>query len=130
MMNQSSVCDETDHFLEGVEFSFRSSTEGEWIPLIFFAIQRINNNDHHIRLRGYTVPFIIQSGNNTKYNISVCVKDERVKLQFRWLNTARHTNLTRDVAILDDVTVIAHNCTHNITLLEDNFDNESQTCIK
>lgn len=64
------------------------------------------------------------------YNVSVCVKDDHVKLQFRWLNTAHHTNLTRDVAILDDVTVIGHNCTQNITLLEDNFDSESQIWIK
>ena len=138
MMNQSSVYDDLQ---EGVEFSFRSSTEGEWIPLKFFAVssnipdlielpddQQLNNNDYHIMLRGYTIPYVIQSGNNTKYNVSVCVKDDHVKLQFRWLNTAHHTKLTRDVVILDDVTVIAHNCTHNITLLEDNnFDNKSQT---
>lgn len=148
MMNHSSVCDETDSFREGVEFSFRNSTEGEWIPLMFFAVsqnipthqcielpyeQPINENDQHIMLRGYTVPYIIQTGNNTEYSVSICVNDARVKLQFRWLNTAFHNNainLTRDVVVLDDITIIAHNCTQSVTLLEDDFDDENQTSVE
>lgn len=138
---QSSVCNEISDFREGMEFSFRRTTEDEWIPLMFFANESvipthpfIQLSDEQIieksgdvgrfKLRGYSVHYVIQSGQDSKY-ISICTKNANDKLQFRWLHTTLQDGYQfRDIIILDNVTVIAHNCKQSVTLLQDDFDTE------
>lgn len=147
-------CDQISDFREGVEFSFRNTREGEWIPLMFFASNTnfpedryiklpneesimensITSDDGNFTLRGYSVPYVIQSNNDTMHNVSVCMRNtqDAIDLQFRWLHTTRQDNKStiRDVVILDNISVTAHDSTHDFTLLEDDFDDENQTSIE
>ena len=142
LQSSNSVCSQISDFREGMELSFRNAIENEWVPLMFFAKESVipthpfiqlpdeqsineNGSDSHFRLRGYTVPYVIQPGEDTKYNISICTKNSNDKLQFRWLHTSLQDGYKfRDVITVDNVTVIAHNCRESVTLLKDDFDNE------
>ena len=120
-------CDETEDFSEGVEFSVKRNN-GEWIPLMFIAphlnitepfIKLSENIDNEFTLRGYTVPYVIQTTNVENYNISICRNNIfRDKLQFRWLQTSYQMDeFVRDVVMLDNVHVRAGNCSTYVTLL-------------
>ena len=98
-------------------------------PFIQLPNEQSIGSVNRFKLRGYTVPYIIQSGENYKYNISICTRNANDQLQFRWLHTTLQDGYRfEDVIILDNVTVTAHNCKENVTLLKDDFDNED--CIK
>ena len=141
-------CDEIDNFHEGVELSVKRTTNGEWLPLIFFTnysnttepfIQLSssekkfdeNSEGDYFILRGYTVPYAIQRENSRSYNVSICRNNNNIfqdRLQFRWLQTSyQRSNSTSDVVMLDNIVVRAENCnfSHSVTLLEDGFDNQS-----
>ena len=85
-------------------------------------------DDGSVMLRGYQVPYVIQSDNNSKYNLTICNNNIfNSEFQFRWLHTSyqRDNNAVRDVVILDNVTITARNCnsTYSSDLLVDSFDN-------
>ena len=126
-------CNEAKDFSEGVEFSVKKDNE-EWIPLMFVApcftttepfiklSEHIDNETSSFTLRGYTVPYAIQTTSVENYNISICRNNIfRDKLQFRWLQTSYQTDESvHDVVMLDNVTVRAGNCSNYVTLLSSN----------
>lgn len=147
-----SNCDSMNDFHEGVELSFRNIKEnvtGEWIPLMYYASNSnpgniseaqspislaenipddINITHGNFTLRGYSVPYVIESGG--KHTISLC-KDEtvlRYPLQFRWLQTSLqvHDGIS-DVIVLDNITISVHSGTQRVTLYEDDFDHQNSS---
>ena len=143
-LNASGVCDSIDDFREGIEFSLRTVSNhdpDEWIPVMYFApvadkfepyLQLSDEKSvmegttsGTFKLRGYTVPFVIQSNSETFYNFSFCRNDffnDQSQLQFRWLYTSHHEvnnkETPADVIILDNITITAQNCTYSVSLLE------------
>ena len=133
--NESSDdCTNIEDFSEGVELSVKRNN-GEWIPLMFIA-PRFNitepfielsenidiDSEGTIALRGYTVPYVIQTENVGNYNTSICRDNTFIdKLQFRWLQTSyQRSNSACDIVILGNVTVRAGNCSNYVTLLPSN----------
>ena len=123
-----------------MEFSYRRASEEPWIPLKFYTTttnlteplielhEEESLGDSFVMLRGYQVPYVIQSDNNSKYNLTICNNNIfNGEFQFRWLHTSyqRDNSAVRDVVILDNVTVTARNCnsTYSSDLLVDSFDN-------
>ena len=146
---KASMCDEIDDFSEGVEFSMKTlsaNSMGEWIPLSFISSvsnvknqsliklpneETIRNTSGTFKLRGYDVPYMIESQNNKTYNVSICgsvISGNNLKVQFRWLHTAYHeqidTDIT-DIVTLDNIKIVAQNCTDSVTLFKDDFDNQT-----
>ena len=141
--DSSEECDKIDDFHEGVEFSVKRN-KGEWIPLMFFSSRfnttrpfidfpsfeqtsDTNSKGGTFALRGYMVPYVIQTEDRRNYSVDICHNNIfQDKLQFRWLQTSYQMgNLTSDIVILDNVVVRAWNCSYSVTLLEDDFDNRS-----
>ena len=125
-------CDEIDSFSEGVEFSVKRNG-GDWIPLMFIAPQvnatqpyitlsrSTENGNGSFVLRGYIIPYVIQSENATNYSVSLCRDQNQIftdKLQFRWLQTSyQRTQSVRDVVMLENIIVRARKCLNYILLL-------------
>ena len=130
---ESPNCDEIDSFSEGMEFSVKRNG-GDWIPLMFIA-PRVNETQPYITLskstkngngsfvlRGYTIPYVIQSENAKNYSISLCRDQNQIftdKLQFRWLQTSyQRSQSVRDVVMLENITMRARKCLNSVTLLQ------------
>ena len=132
-------CDEIEDFSEGVELSVKRDG-GDWIPLMFIA-PRVNitepyimlsrsteNGNGYFVLRGYIIPYAIQSENAKHYSVSLCrARDQNQiftdKLQFRWLQTSYQSNQSdRDVVMLENITVTARKCLNSVTLLQSSID--------
>lgn len=131
------------------ELSFRNLMEEgpeEWVPLMyltkltntslppFVKFPSSNFDDReanrNIILRGYRVPYVIESRSKKYVNVSICGDTIfQYPLQFRWLQTSYIENDSiLDSTIIDNVVVRAWNDTHAGILFEDCFDN--QTSIK
>jgi hypothetical protein len=125
-------CDEIEDFSEGVELSVKRNG-GDWIPLMFFAPQ-INASEPYIDLsgntengngsfvlRGYTIPYVIQTMSAKHYSVSLCDDENKIftdRLQFRWLQTSyQRSRSVRDVVKLENIIVRARNCLNSVTLL-------------
>lgn len=138
-------CEDIESFHEGLELSFRSLTENgprEWTPLMYYSsnstqqdnnfnigsssIRIIDSTGDILTLRGYSVPYIIQTRGH--YNASLCGGEEDVfqyPLQFRWLQTAfQFDNVIRDVIVLDNVSISLCYDDQCTTLLVDDFDSQ------
>ena len=136
-------CDEIDDFREGMELSFRSITQegpGEWTPMMYFAnntkttqpfiqldsemsIDRKSTHGWFI-LRGYNISYVIDDENS--YNVSVCGENVvHHPLQFRWHHSSyQEGDISRDVIVIDNVTVRVRNSTHEAQLLQDCFEGQ------
>lgn len=122
---------------------------GEWIPLMYYASTSnpgnmseapspislsknisddINVTHGNFMLRGYSVPYVIESRGH--HTISLC-NDESVlqhPLQFRWLQTVLQVNNgISDVIVLDNITITVHNGTEHAILYEDDFDRRNSS---
>ena len=136
-------CDEIEGYREGMELSFRSLTDGEWIPLMFYTQlpeqgppflnltdETFTGTGGNITMRGYLVPYI--NVTDERYSVSVCGNDTlEHPLQFRWLQNSfeRPDNISqpKDVIMLDNVTVSVTNGIHTHLLLADCFEDQSFT---
>ena len=124
-------CDEIQDFSEGVELSVKQN-DSDWIPLMFIAPQ-VNTTEPYITLsrstengngsfvlRGYTIPYVIQSENVKNYSVSLCHDQNQIftdKLQFRWLQTSYQSNQSNhDVVMLENIIVRARKCLDFVTL--------------
>lgn len=134
----NSCANSINDFNEGVEFSIRLNTIGDWIPLdlVYRQISNPNNEIYigerdNLTLRGYQVDVeqIMKNATLVIINISVCDFPTSLEfVQFRWLQTSRlkgkNVNMdSRDVWSLDDV----HICYEDVegegtVLLDDTFD--------
>ena len=139
-------CKGIDSVQEGIELSLRSMTEdgpGEWIPLLYFTRQsnttppssiellpgqlETSSVDGNFTLRGYRVPYMIETQTKSYYNVSICGEGILENpFQFRWLQTSyQEGENMSDVVMLDNVTVSVTNGTYYTILLEDCFDNQT-----
>ena len=117
-------CNRLDTFSEGVELSVGIQNCSTWIPLHYFAnnlqtstdinIGLLNTDTRTVQIRGYSVPYSIQGGNDELLSVNLSVCGERVLqdgLQFRWLQTAQimttsSNNHHKDnIVTLDDVLI-------------------------
>ena len=136
-----------DTIQEGMELSFRTTIEGgptEWIPLLFITktsdttqpplIELLpslyNTSTSSFTLRGYRIPYVLESETENYYNVSICGDGIlEYPLQLRWLQTSYQDLdsdvIMSDVIILDNVTVSLRNGTHYATLLQDCFDDQT-----
>ena len=125
---ESPDCDEIEDFSEGVELSVKRN-DGDWIPLMFFGTHcnitepyiKISENieEKYFVLRGYTIPYVIQTKSARNYSVFIC-RDKifKDKLQFRWLQTSyQRSQAARDVLMLENIIVRAWNCSNYVTLL-------------
>lgn len=118
------------------------TSEGDhWIPLVFYITdekkdKRITSpisvgteNNSLLSLRGYSVPIELINSSTTQdiRMVRVCDNDFfKREVQFRWLQTARVKDKTRDVWSLDNVTVAVHiNGTHERQVLSEDFEEEN-----
>jgi hypothetical protein len=132
-----------ESFDEGVEFGFQNLNRGrEWVPLAFYSFhttarrnQRINIgptlSDTIIAIRGYSVPIYLVGGTVAhRAELKLCGSEmiqNNASLSFRWLQTVLDNTLigNADTVYLDNVAIsINFPEEHNMTLLEDNFNNE------
>lgn len=133
----NSCTNSINEFNEGVEFSIRLNTIGDWIPLdlVYRRISKNPNDEIYIgerdnlTLRGYQVDVEQIMKNATSVNISVCNFPTSLEfVQFRWLQTTRlkgkNVNRdSRDVWSLDDVHIWYEDEEGEGTvLLDDTFD--------
>ena len=130
--NGSPDCDKMDGFSEGVKFSIKRNG-GDWIPLMFIAPQvnatqpyftlskSTENGNGSFVLRGYIIPYVIQSEKAKHYSVSLCRDQNQIftgKLQFRWLQTSYQRNQSVcDVVMLENIIVRARKCLNYILLL-------------
>ena len=130
--DSSDNCKKIEDFSEGVELSVKRNN-GEWVPLMFIApnfsnitepfinlSRNTDSNKNTITLRGYTVPYFIQTTNVREHNnISICRNNTfSDELQFRWLQTSyQRSESACDIVVLENVTVRARNCSNYVTLL-------------
>ena len=120
----------------------RSSRTDGWVPLRFYglinktgktthriALGTVNSNKSKVILRGYSVPIVNVTLNTTQNITTVRVCGEEFferGVQFRWLQTVRVPNLSKDVWTLDNVTVAA-NCSGRMTqVFSEDFENGGQ----
>lgn len=137
-------CKGIDNVQEGIELSFRSMMEdgpGEWIPLLYFtrpsnttllsSIEllpgHLEKMDGNFILRGYRVPYMIETQTKSYYNVSICGEEILPNpFQLRWLQTSyQEGENMSDVVMFDNVTVSVTNGTYYTILLEDCFDNQT-----
>ena len=130
-----------ESFDEGVEFGFQNLNSGrEWIPLAFYSFHAPINRDEQIKIgpelmlgdniiviRGYSVP-IYRVGTH-RADLKLCgseIIQSSASLSFRWLQTVVTDSApNRDTVNLDDVSISINIPEgHNMTLLEDDFNNE------
>ena len=131
------VCHSAKRFDEGVVVAMGNwNNDGQWIPLRYYAPDpRISTQDISIGelnsgnvnfIRGYSVPYTIQSvSNSIETSLWICDQDlvRRDNVQFRWLQTTLFYGMKpKDTWTLDDVSIILHfNDSHSQILLEDDF---------
>jgi hypothetical protein len=131
-------------FDEGVEFGFQNLNRGrEWIPLAFYSFftpaspnrnERIKIgptlSNNIIAIRGYSVPiYLVGSTVAHRAELKLCGSEmiqNNASLSFRWLQTVvSDSSNNRDTVYLDNVAIsINYPEGHNMTLLEDDFNNE------
>lgn len=116
------------------------NVDGEWVPL-YYRAPNLNENPNNVNigtpsstftLRDHQVDVHIDRDNNI---FSMCgpLLHNNNTVQLRWMQTASSLSANqtvpdnwRDLWALDNVTVILHvNETHNVILIEDNFDNQT-----
>ena len=130
-----------DFFDEGVEFGFQNINHGrEWIPLAFYPPASPNPNEQirigsNLKLmisdiRGYSVPiYRVGSTIACRAEFKLCgseIIQNNASLSFRWLQTVVTQSVNNtDTVYLDNVAVsINFPEGHNMTLLEDDFEDE------
>ena len=93
--------------------------DGYWIPLHYFVSTEMSNSiglpagqvnmgGNTIKIRGYTVPYSVQSSSQEKLSMSVhvCGGVLRDGLQIRWLQTTRIINdQLKDLVTLHKVSI-------------------------
>ena len=148
----SGSCDSIDSFHEGVELSFRSlvkneeymtQSDGEWVPLIYFAsnlnltadniISLVENNTlsnktgGSFMLRGYTVPYIITSKGS--HRVTLCSEADLLDypLEFRWLQTSSLSNRStaEDIILLDNISISLQNASHFTSLFDEEVNDQN-----
>ena len=125
-------CDPLDNFDEGVELSVSNlARDGHWIPLHYFVgnegshpeslpAGQVNRGEYTIKIRGYTVPYKVQSSSQEKLDMSVhvCRDVLREGLQIRWLqNTRMINNRLRDLVTLDNASIRFPGCSEKYSFL-------------
>ena len=132
-----------DSFDEGVEFGFRNLNRGrEWIPLAFYSFaffrddeikigsELLSLSDNTFVIRGSSVPiYRVGSTIARRAEMKLCgseIIQNNASLSFRWLQTVVTDSVrNRDIAYLDNVAIsINFPEGHNMTLLDDDFNNE------
>ena len=143
MLNGIYPCNTINEFNEGIEFSYRlSSNPDEWIPLRF-VYYKLQTNHTEIRigdfknltLRGYSVHTDALPYNEHHETVSSIIVTELCNynfgdlIQFRWLQTSYFRtshDITKDNWILTDITIMAYSGEDEVhPVLNEHF--ESQT---
>jgi hypothetical protein len=126
-----------------VEFGFRNLNRGGgWIPLAFYSFHTPASNfrDENIKIgpthgnnvviRGYSVPiYSVGAKFAHRAELKLCgseIIQNNASLSFRWLQTVVSANVDNtDTAYVDNVAIsINFPEGHNMTLIDDDFDNE------
>jgi hypothetical protein len=129
-----------------VEFGFRNLNHGrEWIPVAFYSFHTPASNfrDENIKIgpelmpndtiaviRGYSVPIYRVGGTVAhRAELKLCGSEmiqNNASLSSRWLQTVVSSNIDNtDTVYVDNVAIsINYPEGHNMTLLEDDFNNE------
>ena len=115
------LCNQINHFDEGVELAIRRSEDEQWVPLKFYTLSRLRmtrderidigiyeQNNSILSLRGYNVSVV--AGDTSVMSVTVNICDERFfqeGIQFRWLQTAMYNpkNVAGDTWFIDNVEI-------------------------
>ena len=134
---QFDICDGIDFLDEGVDFSLRLGSEGDWIP-INFLLRFGGNGVYRNSLSGISLntpssPWSVReylsdlefvtSGSNYQYSVKIC--DFDFPMEFRWLQTSSFetsSNSVKDMWSLDDVDITYQADNMSVCLLHDSFD--------
>ncbi len=120
-------CDKFDNYNEGVEYSIKTSTDEEWIPLLYLY----HNQSYEYfprEIRGYTT-FIKQEIQNdtTSIHLEVCSLTLTDTVQFRWHQFAvfkLFNNRLSDMWALDDINIsLLTEDNEKYCIIRDSFDN-------
>lgn len=133
----SAECDPPGSADKGVELAVRHWEGDEnWVPIAYYYTTRSRRNQVNIgnfdvnftsvRIRGYEVSATNITG-PISASLEICDPAllEHSQIQFRWLQTARHSNKDVppvDVWVLDEVSIEYVSGNDVIPLLQDKFD--------
>ncbi len=120
-------CDKFNFYNEGVEYSIKTSTDEEWIPLLYLYHNQ-SDGTFPSEIRGYTT-FIKQEIQNdtTSIHLEVCNLTLTDTVQFRWHQFAGYTlnsNRLKDMWALDDICItLLTEDNEKYCIIRDSFDN-------
>ena len=122
MNNNGTGCDCNDRLDEGVELAFRTTSGGDWIPVMYYLTPAIdttmgdfggdfNNSSVFITIRGYQVPIrLVTTSDPIVDSVLLCGVNSS-SLQLRWLQSVQQEpNASRDSWALDNVIVSLFLC--------------------